>query len=186
MEDFYDAMTTYINSKKPKCQHERTIDRYGWETCIDCYLCLSKTFYNNPYNSVAGYNFTEPKKDNGYLRIGDTMTEIIHSVTREKSWLMVETMDLVTKERSMIRSNTYGWGEPLRDGPPLELMNHWNELRLKCVELKRKVKCHVRSLCAAVLWEKVKSSYPDVMTLTEFSKKVGVSVLTIIKILKKI
>ena len=66
------------------------------------------------------------------------MTEIIHSVTREKSWLMVETMDLVTKERSMIRSNTYGWGEPLRDGPPLELMNHWNELRLKCVESKEK------------------------------------------------
>ncbi len=186
MEDFYDAMTTYINSKKPKCQHERTLYYRGWEVCAKCCINVHRTLSQDPYSNVAGYNFTEPKEDNGYLRIGDTMTEIIHSVTREKSWLMVETMDLVTKERSMIRSDTYGWGEPLRDGPPLELMNHWNELRLKCVELKRKVKCHVRSLCAAVLWKKVKSLYPDVMTLTEFSKKVGVSVLTIIKILKKI
>ncbi len=24
MEDFYNAMTTYINSKKPKCKHDRT------------------------------------------------------------------------------------------------------------------------------------------------------------------
>ncbi len=35
MEDFYNAMTTYINSKKPKeiCLHARTIKKNGWETC---------------------------------------------------------------------------------------------------------------------------------------------------------
>ena len=99
------------------------------------------------------------------------MIEAINSVTREKVWL------------SYCR---YGWDEPLKNGLPLELMDHWNELCLKCMDLEEEVKCHKRSLCAAVLWKKVKSSYPEMMTLTEFSKKVDVSMPTIIKTFKKI
>ena len=36
MEDFYRAMTTYINNKKPKeiCYHAHTIKKNGWETCF--------------------------------------------------------------------------------------------------------------------------------------------------------
>ncbi len=185
MEDFYNAMTTYINSKKPKCQHERTFYWQGWETCLDCCLCLRRVFYDDPYCNVAGYNFTKPKEDS-LPKIKETMTEVINSVTREKSWIMIETMNLVTKEKSWTKSSRYGWDESLKNELPLELMDHWNELCLKCAELEKKVKCHKHSLCAAVLWEKVKSLYPDVMTLTKFSKKVGVSVPTIIKILKKI
>ena len=185
MEDFYNAMTTYINSKKPKCQHERTFYWQGWETCLDCCLCLRRVFYDDPYCNVAGYNFTKPKEDS-LPKIKETMTEAINSVTREKSWIMIETMNLVTKEKSWTKSSRYGWDESPKNELPLELMDHWNELCLKCAELEKKVKCHKHSLCAAVLWEKVKSLYPDVMTLTEFSKKVGVSVPTIIKILKKI
>ncbi len=63
-------------------------------------------------------------------------------------------------------------------------MDHLKELSWKCMNLN--VKCNTRSLCAVVLWDKVKFLYPKMMTLTKFSKKVGVSVPTIIKILKKI
>ncbi len=135
MEDFYDAMTTYIDSKKPKCKHERTLYYRGWEVCAKCCINVHRTLFQDPHSNVAGYNFTEPKEDNSYLRIGDTMTDAINSVTQKKIML----------------DGRLGWDGPLEDGLPLELMNYWNELRLKCVELKRKVKCHVRSLCAAVL-----------------------------------
>ena len=187
MEDFYRAMTTYINSKKPKeiCQHERTFYWQGWRVCVECRLCVERVFHQDPYCHVSGYNLTKSKEDRS-AKITETMTEVINSVTREKSWIMIETMNLVTKEKSWTKSSRYGWDEPLKNGLPLELMDHWNELCLKCVELEKKVKCHRRSLCAVILWEKVKSLYPDAMTLTGFSKKVGVSVPTIIKILKKI
>ncbi len=184
--NFYDAMKAYIHNKKPKeiCLHARTTINEGWETCLDCCLCLRRVFYDDPYSNVAGY-ITKPKEDS-LPKIRETMTEAINSVTREKSWIMIETLNLVTREKSWIKSSRYGWGEPLKNGLPLELMDHWNELCLKCMDLEKKVKCHRRSLCAAVLWKKVKSLYPDMMTLTEFSKKVDVSMPTIIKMIKKI
>ena len=169
--NFYDAMKAYIHNKKPKeiCLHARTMKSKGWETCLDCRLRLSRIFYDNPYSNVAGY-ITKPKEDS-FPKIRETMIEAINSVTRKKLWLSY---------------SRYGWDEPLENGLPLELMDHWNELCLKCMDLEKKVKCHRRSLCAAVLWKKVKSSYPEMMTLTEFSKKVDVSMPTIIKTFKKI
>ncbi len=167
MENFYNAMTTYINSKKPKCQHERTLYYRGWEVCAKCCINVHRTLFQDLYSNVAGYAFAAPKEDRS-AKIRKTMTDAINSVTLKK--INLDGMS--------------GWDGPLEDGLPLELLDHWNELCLKCMDMN--VKCHVRSLCAAVLWKKVKSLYPDVMTLTEFSKKVGVSVLTIIKILKKI
>ena len=183
MEDFYDAMTTYINSKKPKCLHARTMKNKGWETCLDCRLRLSRVFYDDPYSHVSGYNLTKSKEER-FPKIRETMIEAINSVTREKSWIMTETLNLVTREKSWIKSSRYGWDEPLENGLPLELMDHLKELSWKCMNLN--VKCNTRSLCAVVLWDKVKFLYPKMMTLTKFSKKVGVSVPTIIKILKKI
>ncbi len=184
--NFYDAMKTYIHNKKPKeiCLHARTMKSKGWETCLDCRLRLSRVFYDDPYSNVAEY-ITKPKEDS-FPKIRETMIEAINSVTREKSWIMTETLNLVTREKSWIKSSRYSWGEPLKNGLPLELMDHWNELCLKCMDLEKKVKCHRRSLCAAVLWKKVKSSYPEMMTLTEFSKKVDVTMPTIIKMFKKI
>ncbi len=76
--------------------------------------------------------------------------------------------------------------EPPEAGLPRELFDHLKELCLKCMDLEKNTKCHRRSLCAAILWEKVKSLYPTSMTLTEFSKRVGVSVPTIIKTCKKL
>ena len=181
MEDFYNAMTTYINSKKPKCKHKRTFYWQGWRACVECGLCIHKVFSQDPYSNVAGYNFTKPKEER-FPKIESIMTEMINSVTKEKSWIMIETINLVTREKSWIKSSRYGWGKPLKNGLPFELSDHLRELCLKCMDMN--VKCHTRSLCAAILWEKVKSLYPKVMTLTKFSKKVGVSVSTIIKLMK--
>ena len=141
MEDFYNAMTTYIDSKKPKeiCLHARTIKKNGWETCLDCRSRLSRIFCNDPYSNVGGYNFTEPKE----CRFSRIL--------------------------------------------PLELFNHTRELCMTCLDhLDKNVKCHMRNLCAAVLWKKVKYLYPKSITLTKFSKRVGVSVPTITKTCKKL
>ena len=46
------------------------------------------------------------------------------------------------------------------------------------------IRCQTRSLCAAVLWEKVKSLYPTI-SMAEFAKRVGVSKPTIINTCKK-
>ncbi len=185
MEDFYDAMKTYIDSKKPKkiCKHERTFHSYGYKTCVECGLLIHKVLHQDPYSYVSGYNLTKSKEDRS-AKIESIMTEMINSVTREKSWIMIETMNLVTKEKSWTKSGRHGWGEPLKNGLPLELSDHLKDLRIKCMNLN--VKCNTHSLCAVVLWDRVKFLYPKVMTLTKFSKKVGVSVPTIIKIFKKI
>ena len=65
MEDFYNAMTTYINSKKPKeiCYHARTIKKNGWETCLDCRSRLSRIFCDDIYSHLRGHNIAEPEEN---------------------------------------------------------------------------------------------------------------------------
>ncbi len=169
MEDFYNAMTTYINSKKPEkiCKHERTFYWQGWRACVECGLCIHRVFSQDPYSHVAGHNFAVPKEDR-FPKIRKTMIDAINSVTQKKIML----------------NGRLCWDGPLEDGLPFELFDHLKELCLKCMDMN--VKCHMRSLCAVILWEKVKSLYLEVMTLTEFSEKVGVSVPTIIKTCKKL
>ncbi len=158
MEDFYGAMTTYINSKKPKCQHERTFyNWHGWRACVECGLCIHRVFSQDPYSHVAGYNFTTPKEDR-FPKIRETLYEMIHSIIRQGDTCPV--------------TGVFHYFEPPDAGLPRELLGRVRELCLRCMDIS--VKCHRRSLCAAILWEKIKSSYPDAMTLTEFSEKVGV------------
>ena len=73
---------------------------------------------------------------------------------------------------------------------PSELFDYLKELCQVCYDYKSSdgkrgspIHCQTRSLCAAVLWEKVKLLYP--MTLDEFVKNVGVSKLTITNTCKK-
>ncbi len=87
--------------------------------------------------------------------------------------------------KGSVWDGVFYYHEPPEAGLPRELDDHMRELCLKCMDLEKNVKCHRRSLCAALLWEKVKSLYPSLMTLTEFSKKVGVSVPTIKKLIKE-
>ena len=170
IKNFYDAMTTYINSKKPKeiCLHARTIKKNGWETCLDCRSRLSRIFCNDPYSNVGGYNFTEPK-------------ECRFSKIRE---IMIEMMDNIRGKRDDLWNGVYRYYEPPEAKIlPRELFDHTTELCMTCLDhLDKNVKCHMRSLCAAVLWKKVKYLYPKSITLTKFSKRVGVSVPTIKKI----
>ena len=156
MEDFYSAMTTYINSKKQKeiCYHARTIKKDGWETCVDCCLRLSRIFCDDLYSNLRGYVIKQ--KEDRLAKIRQIMIEMTRSVTKQKA------------------------------GSPRELFDHLGELCRACLKHETNIKCHRRSLCAALLWKKVKSLYPTSMTLTEFSKKVGVSVPTIIKTCKKL
>ncbi len=169
MEDFYNAMTTYINSKKPKeiCKHKQTFYWQGWRTCVECRLCIHRVFSQDPYSNVAGYNFTVPKEER-FPKIRETTFKMMCAVIRDGStW-----------------NGVFYYHEPPEAGLPRELFDHLKELCLKCMDMN--VKCHMRSLCAVILWEKVKSLYPEMITLTEFSKKVGVSVPTIIKTCKKL
>ena len=163
-------MTTYINSKKPEkiCNHAHTIKKNGWETCVDCRSRLSRIFHDDPYSDRERC-LIKPKKDR-FIKINQIMTDVINSVTKKKDTL----------------NGMLCWDGPLKGGLPFELFDHLKELCLKCMDLEKNTKCHRRSLCAAILWEKVKSLYPTSMTLTEFSKRVGVSVPTIIKTCKKL
>ncbi len=167
-KNFYDAMTTYVNSKKPKCQHERTFYWHGWRACVECGLCIHKVFSQDPYSDVAGY-ITKPKEER-FPKIIETIYEMIHSIIRQGDTCPV--------------TGVFHYLEPPDAGLPRELLDRVRELCLKCMDIN--VKCHRRSLCAAILWKKVKSLYPTSMTLTEFSKRVGVSVPTIIKTCKTI
>ena len=157
MEDFYKAMTTYINSKKPKeiCYHARTIKKDGWETCVDCCLRLSRIFCDDLYSNLRGYVIK---------RIEDRFPIIFFRQ------IIIRMMYSITKQEA---------------GLPQKLFDHLGELCRACLNHETNIKCHRRSLCVASLWEKVKSLYPSTMKLAEFSKRVGVSVPTIKKALKE-
>ncbi len=167
MEDLYNAMTTYINSKKPEkiCKHERTFYWHGWRACVECGLCIHRVFSQDIYSHVAGYNSTVPKEDR-FPKIRKIMLKMMCAIIR--------------------KGEEEYYYEPPEAGLPRELFDHLKELCLKCMDLEKNTKCHRRSLCAAILWGKVKSLYPTSMTLTEFSKRVGVSVPTIKKTCKKL
>ncbi len=178
MEDFYRAMTTYTNSKKPKemCYHARTIKKDGWETCLDCRSRLSRIFRDDPYTHLTGY-VTKPKEDH-LPKIRKTMTEMIRTI------VVKDRIDVRNLRADLKTGKIYDAGHPGGDLPPDEIFGYLSEFSMTCFNLEKNVKCHRRSLCAAVLWEKVKSLYPTSMTLTEFSKRVGVSVITIGKLTK--
>ena len=170
MEDFYRAMTTYINSEKPKeiCNHARTIKKDGWKICIDCWSYVRRIFCDDLYSHLRGY-VIKPKEDY-VLEIREKMSKMMCAVIRKGS----------TWEDGVYRSH-----EPPEAGLPRELFDHMTELCTTCMDLEKDVKCHRRSLCAALLWEKVKSLYPTSMTLKEFSERTGVSVPTIKKLIKE-
>ncbi len=98
---------------------------------------------------------------------------------------MIEMMCAIIRKGSTCGDGVYRCHEPPEAGLPRELFDHMTELCKTCMGLEKNVKCHRRSPCAALLWEKVKSLYSTSMTLTEFSKRVGVSMTTIKKALKE-
>ena len=85
MEDFYNAMIEYIDSKKPKeiCRHVNTIEINGWRTCKHCFLCLNRVFHDDLYSNLRGYSVRKQKER--FPKIRETMIEMIRSVTKQKS-----------------------------------------------------------------------------------------------------
>ncbi len=169
MEDLFDrAMKELRQTNESKCKHERTFCWQGWETCCTCMLCLHKVFSQNPFSDIAGYDFSTPKKDR-FPKFRDTLFRMMCAISR---YGCIENGETIYFE------------PPNPELLPIEILDHLKELSWKCMD--QNVKCHRRSLCAAILWKKVKYSYPKVLTLEKFSKKVGVSMPTIIRTCKKI
>ncbi len=185
MDLFNKAMKEYnqtkpSESKEKICDHEYTIKSSGWKICVTCGLYLKRIFSHDLSFYSSGYSFNNVKKDKR-KEIRDKMSELMGMIVRKSG-----VSD--TGERFYI--------EPPEAGLPDDLFDYSKELCQVCYDYKldddsvfKKVKrgspihCQTRSLCAAVLWEKVKSLYP--MTLDEFVKRVGVSKLTIINTCKK-
>ncbi len=142
MEDFYNAMTTYINSKKPKeiCYHARTIKKDGWKICIDCCLCLSRIFRDDIYSHLRGYAMSKPKEDR-FPKIREKMSKMIGMIVVKDR---IDVRDLRMDQKT---GEIYDAGHPGGD-LPRELFDHLKELCLKCMDLEKNVKCHRRSLCA--------------------------------------
>ena len=110
---------------------------------------------------------------------------------------MSELMGMIVRESRVSRDTGISYYvEPPEAGLPRELFDYSKELCQVCYDYKlpdgslwktvkrgSPIHCQTRSLCAAVLWEKVKSLYP--MSMAKFARKVGVSKPTITNTCKK-
>jgi hypothetical protein len=181
-KDNQSASTSVCGHRNKICNHEHTTKSLGWRICMICGLCLERVFSQDLNSYLDRCSFSNVKKDKR-KEIRDKMDELIDAIVREHSvcWYTGERFYTVPPEAG---------------GLPYEFFDYSKELCQTCYDYKldddnvfKKVKrgspihCQARSLCAAVLWEKVKSLYP--MTLDEFVKKVGVSKLTITNTCKK-
>ncbi len=163
------------------CDHEYTIKSSGWEICVTCGLCLRQILFQDLSSYSDRYFFKNTKKDR-VVEIREKMSELMGMIVRESR---------VCKDTG----ESY-YVEPPEAGLPSELFNYSEELCQVCNDyklpdgsLRKTVKrgspihCQTRSLCAAVLWEKVKSLYP--MSIDEFTRRVGVSKPSITNTCKK-
>ena len=169
MEDFYRTMIEFTEKRKQKnCNHERTFKWCGWCVCTECRTCISRIFSQDIYSYLRGFVANKPKEDR-ILEIRKIMYKMIRTI------VIKDRIDVRDLKEDYKTKEIYDVGPP-GGNLPRELFDHLKELCLKCMDLEKDVKCHRRSLCAAFLWDKIKSLYPSSMTLTEFSKRVGVSV----------
>ncbi len=132
MEIFYRAMTTYIDSKKPKeiCYHARTIIKNGWKTCADCGLRLSRIFCYNLYSDLTGYIVKKQKEDRR-PKIRKIMIEMMCAITR----------------KGCMWEGEYCYYEPPEAGLPRELFDHTTELCRACLKHETNIKV-ICAVCA--------------------------------------
>ena len=181
---FNKAMKEYNQTKPNKekiCDHEYTIKSSGWEICVTCGSRLRRILSQDLSSYSDRFFFNNTKKDH--------VVEI-----REK---MSELMGMIVRESRVCRDTGESYYvEPPEAGLPSELFDYSKELCQVCYDYKlpddslwktvkrgSPIHCQTRSLCAAVLWEKVKSLYP--MSMDEFTRGVGVSKPSIINTCKK-
>ncbi len=191
MDLFNKAMKEY-NQTKPKkseiCDHEYTIKSSGWEICVTCGLCLRQILFQDLSSYSDRYYFNNSKKDR-VVEIREKMSELMGLIVRRSA-----CYEFIYPDGKIRCDSVYI--EPSEAGLPRELFDYSKELCQVCYDYKlpddslwktvkrgSPIHCQTRSLCAAVLWEKVKSLYP--MTMDEFTRRVGVSKPSIINTCKK-
>ncbi len=181
MKEYDQTKPSKSESKEKICDHEYTIKSSGWEICVTCGLRLRRILSQDLSSYSDRYFFNNTKKDH--------VVEI-----REK---MSELMGMIVRESRVCRNTGESYYvEPPEAGLPSELFDYSKELHQVCYDYKlpdgslRKtvtrgspIHCQTRSLCAAVLWRKVKSLYR--MSMDEFTRRVGVSKPSIINTCKK-
>ncbi len=144
MEDFYRTMIKFIEKRKQKnCNHERTFKCCGWMVCTECRICISRIFSQDIYSYLRGYVANKPKEDR-FLEIKEKMSKMIGMIVIKTR---IDVRDLRMDPKT---GEIYDTGHPGGD-LPRELFGHMRELCLKCMDLEKDVKCHRRSLCAALL-----------------------------------
>ncbi len=170
-----------------ECDHAYTIKSLGRKICVTFGLCLRRliTFSTDEYYEDENRVFIKDTGPDKFKEVRDKMNELMGMIVRES--------------RECKDTGEIFYIEPPEAGLPRELYDYSKELCDECYNYalpnyhtrkKRKhkspfspIRFHTRSLCAAVLWEKVKSLYT--MSINEFSKKCGVSKSTIINTCKK-
>ncbi len=179
------AMKEYNQTKPNKseiCDHEYTIKSSGWEICVTCGLRLRQILFQDLSTYSDRCSFNNTKKDR-VVEIREKMSELM-------GMIVIKTrIDLRDLREGPKTGELYDVGHPGGD-LPCEVFDYLKELCQVCYNYKSPdgkrgspIHCRTRSLCAAVLWKKVKSLYP--MTMDEFAKKVGVSKPSIINTCKK-
>ncbi len=182
MENLFNKAMKEYNQTKPSkseiCDHEYTIKSSGWEICVTCGLRLRQILSQDLSSYSDRYFFNNIKKDH-VVEIREKMSELMGMIVRKTR---IDVRDLRVDQKT---GEIYDTGPPEGD-LPRELFDYSKELCQVCYDYKLPdgpIHCQTCSLCAAVLWEKVKSLYP--MSMDEFRRRVGVSKLTITNTCKK-
>ncbi len=186
MENFFNKAMKEYNQTKPSkskiCNHEYTIKSSGWKICVTCGLYLRRILFQDLSSYSDRYFFNNTKTDHG-AEINKTMSELMGMIVRESA-----CYEFIYPDGKIRCDSVYV--EPPEAGLPSELFDYLKELCQVCYDYKlpdgkrgSPIHCQTRSLCAAVLWEKVKSLYP--MSMDEFTRRVDVTKLTITNTCKK-
>ena len=188
MSLFNEAMKEYKHNTSPSkeniCNHEHTTKSLGWRICMICGLCLERVFSQDLNSYLDRCSFSNVKKDKR-KEIRDKMDELIDAIVREHSvcWYTGERFYTVPPEAGGLPYEFFDYSKRFLICQTCYDYKLDDDSVFKKVKRGSPIHCQARSLCAAVLWEKVKLLYP--MTLDEFVKKVGVSKLTITNTCKK-
>ncbi len=119
----------------------------GMKICVTCGLCLRRliTFSTDDYHEDENRFFLKNTGPDKVKEIRDKMNELIEMVVREYTDDPPRESHDYTKE---LCDACYNYALPNN--------NVWKKIKHKSV-----IRCHIHSLCAAVLWEKVNLLYGD-------------------------
>ena len=170
-----------------KCNHEYTLRSKGYKTCLSCGL-EKKYISQIPEEGHESRIFIKNTGPDHVVEIMEKMRETMSMMIYGPHTSFCpnpeepEYLEFIDHQMTKLPYELYEWFE--------ELCQVCNEYKLpeghpwKKVKRGSPIHCRTHSLCAAVLWEKVKSLFPAI-PMVKFAKKVGVSKPTITNTRKK-